>query len=194
MTDPTDKLTPLARNILKRDALGAYSRLVVPPQTGNPNALADLQAITDANSLCATFVTNPGEAKAMLAGLWLWHDYLDESHHIAQELHTPSGSFWHAIVHRREGDFGNSKYWYAKAAGHPMFPVLNVQANAIINSQPADKSLLRLNFDGWNNDAFVDLIEQVHDQPADPRHRVAIALQQLEWRLLFDHCARTAQG
>ena len=69
-------------------------------------------------------------------------------------------------------------------------------ANAprLINEMPADKSLLRLIATGWNPSAFVDLVEQVHDKPNDPRHRAAVALQRLEWQLLFDHCTRQAAG
>ena len=51
-------------------------------------------------------------AACCLAGVWLLHDYLDESHTISQRIDTPSGSFWHGIMHRREGDFSNAKYWF----------------------------------------------------------------------------------
>ena len=53
-------------------------------------------------------------ARACLCGLWLAHNYLDESHRISQEIENPTGSFWHAIMHRREGDYSNSKYWFRR--------------------------------------------------------------------------------
>lgn len=40
-----------------------------------------------------------------------WH----EAHEIAQEIHTPMGSWIHALLHLIEGDTGNAGYWYAKA-------------------------------------------------------------------------------
>ncbi len=40
-----------------------------------------------------------------------WH----EAHEIAQEIHTPMGSWIHALLHLIEGDIGNARYWYAKA-------------------------------------------------------------------------------
>lgn len=49
------------------------------------------------------------------AGLWLYVDDLERSHTISQNIHTPAGSYWHGIMHRREGDFWNSKYWFRKA-------------------------------------------------------------------------------
>ena len=39
-------------------------------------------------------------ASACLAGLWLYHDYLAESHAISQDLDTVEGSYWHALMHR----------------------------------------------------------------------------------------------
>ena len=40
-----------------------------------------------------------------------WHD----AHEIAQDIHTPMGSWIHALLHLIEGDTGNAGYWYAKA-------------------------------------------------------------------------------
>jgi hypothetical protein len=40
-----------------------------------------------------------------------WH----EAHEIAQEIHTATGSWIHALLHLIEGDTGNARYWYAKA-------------------------------------------------------------------------------
>ena len=45
-------------------------------------------------------------AKACLAAIWLYHDFLDESHAVSQEIDTAEGSFWHGIMHRREPDAG----------------------------------------------------------------------------------------
>jgi hypothetical protein len=48
----------------------------------------------------------------------LWHlkkGNWDESHNIAQDLHTPMGSWIHGLLHVIEGDQGNANYWFAKA-------------------------------------------------------------------------------
>jgi len=105
---------------------------------------------------------------------------------------TATLSFWHAIMHRREGDFGNSQYWYAKCPEHPVFKSLGPRANDLIHPLPADKSLLRLVANGWDPDAFVDLVRQVDGRPGDPRHELAVKLQQAEWGLLFEYCSRRA--
>src|SRR4051794_5010170 len=59
-------------------------------------------------------------AEACLAGLWLYHDFLDESHEISQRLSSSEGSYWHAIMHRREPDASNSKYWFRRIGSHPV--------------------------------------------------------------------------
>ena len=51
----------------------------------------------------------------------LWHTKAgnwDTAHNIAQDIHTPMGSWIHAHLHVIEGDLGNAGYWYGKA-GRP---------------------------------------------------------------------------
>lgn len=53
----------------------------------------------------------------------MWHDGKGDwetSHNIAQDIHTPAGSWVHAYLHRKEGDLGNAAYWYSRA-GKPVF-------------------------------------------------------------------------
>lgn len=52
----------------------------------------------------------------------LWHTKAgnwDAAHDIAQDIHTPMGSWLHAMLHLIEGDTGNAGYWFRKA-GHPV--------------------------------------------------------------------------
>ncbi len=53
-----------------------------------------------------------------ISGLWLLAGDLDRSHSISQAIDNPEGSFWHGIMHRREGDFGNAKYWFRRVGPH----------------------------------------------------------------------------
>jgi hypothetical protein len=166
----------------------AYEALVV--EGGTPALARDLLEKVLPEQLLEGSAKSSVAARSMLAGLWLWHDGLNESHRIAQSLSDSTGSFWHAIMHRREGDFSNSKYWYARAAGHPAINVLAAQAGSLIADYPADQRLLRIVARGFDPNALVDLVEQVHQTPDDPSHRAAVSLQQLEWRILFDQCGK----
>jgi hypothetical protein len=187
-----ERLTPAARAVLALGGTSPYTALV-PSSTGSPDARAALEKL-DATSVVTPPVASRDDAAAVLSGLWLLHDFLDESHTISQGLHGAGGSFWHAIMHRREGDFSNSKYWYARVGRHPVLQSLTAKADDLVKPYPADKSLFRLTANGWDPGRFVDLVEEVHDRPDDPRLEVTIKLQQLEWRSLFEYCLRVAAG
>jgi len=189
----TDGRSPLASKIIETNP-GAYEALVVEGNT--PESARKLLAGVKPEELLSRPVNSPQAAQALLAGLWLWHDGLEECHRIVQD--SPEGemgrtySFWHAIMHRREGDFSNSKYWYARAAGHPALATLTASVGGIVDRAPADKALLRVVASGWNPNAYVDLVEIVSRNENDSRLAIAVQLQQLEWRVLWEHCLRAA--
>ncbi len=39
----------------------------------------------------------------------------EAAHNIAQDIHTPMGSWIHALLHVIEGDQWNADYWFSKA-------------------------------------------------------------------------------
>jgi hypothetical protein len=63
----------------------------------------------------------PEKLSEELRSLWLakkgrWHD----SHDIAQDIPSKTGSWIHALLHTIEGDLGNAGYWYSKAGEPPI--------------------------------------------------------------------------
>ncbi len=67
-------------------------------------------------------------AGAIKSGLLLWNDDLNASHDISQELTNNTGSYWHGIMHRREPDYSNAKYWFGRVGTHPIYPALRERA------------------------------------------------------------------
>lgn len=130
-------------------------------------------------------------ASCCVAGLWLWHDFLDRSHDYSQEIHSSSGSYWHAIMHRREPDYSNSKYWYRRAGEHEIFSSLHEYVNELA-SEESDSEFQNLAASAsWDPYAFVDLCASV----ARGRSNAQMACRnvaQREWQLLFDYCFQRA--
>ena len=85
-----------------------------PLGPGKPNELRrDALAMLTLEDMFPALVDRD-MGRACFSGLWLLHDFLDESHKISQDVGSTTGSYWHAIMHRREPDSGNSKYWFQK--------------------------------------------------------------------------------
>ncbi len=185
-------LSAVAEKVISIDSEDTYKRLVVDAP-GSVAARSTLEALKPDDLFVGPMVSQ-ADAAAALAGLWLRHDWLDQAHRIVQHIETPTGSFWHAIMHRREGGFSNSRYWYRRTEEHPLGATLAIRVGEAINPHPADNSVFRIIAQGWNPAALVDLVEQVHGHPDDPRHALAVAIQEIEWRSLFEYCARAAAG
>ncbi|MEI6085760.1 MAG: hypothetical protein WCS70_15860 [Verrucomicrobiota bacterium] len=86
----------------------------------------------------ARIVSRP-DADLVKAALYLKLGCLDECHKLAQSVATPTGSYWHGIMHRHEGDISNAKYWYARVGRHPVLDA--------IGSYPQDAATEAREFD-----------------------------------------------
>ena len=132
-------------------------------------------------------------AHACLSGLWLFHNFIEQSHRICQALDTAEGSYWHAIVHRREPDFWNSKYWFRRVGRHAIFAELCRGAAALAASHNSTAGRFLRGQKEWDASAFVDLCEACIDTGTDDE-KLCEHVQMLEWHLLFAHCFRAAAG
>jgi hypothetical protein len=129
-----------------------------------------------------------------VAAVWLVHDYLDESHEISQKIDTPSGSFWHGILHRREGDYSNAKYWFRHVGRHEVFEFLGQRAGELAAIRGDAAAVEKLTPEGvWDPIAFVDLC-QAAVRGGSKHLDLCLDIQQVEWELLFDYCYRAAIG
>ena len=128
-------------------------------------------------------------AKCCLAGIWLRFGYLDESHTISQDIHTIEGSYWHGIMHRHEPDYGNAKYWFRQVGQHPIYSQLGDQASTIATNINCPASVQWPS--EWDPMRFIDFCQQ--EEHSGPNQELAVALVELEWKLLFEYCLRRAQ-
>ncbi len=130
-------------------------------------------------------------AESCLSGLWLHHDFLNESHTLSQSIPTPSGSFWHGIMHRREGDYWNSKYWFRQVGSHPVFTVLAARVIEILNIEPSPIILKEIESNLWDPFLFVDLCEKYY-KSRQPEENFLQKIQHAEWQILFNYCYKQA--
>ncbi len=76
------------------------------------------------------------------SALWLLSGELDRSHTISQQFESAEGSYWHGIMHRREGDFGNAKYWFRRVGSHAatsqLADVINDRRDQLRSSLPLE--------------------------------------------------------
>ncbi len=111
-------------------------------------------------------VTSPADARAILAGLYQVNDYSDESHRISQSLEGEgrhaAADYWHAIMHRREPDYSNSKYWFRRVGTHPVFARLARHA-AVATGVDSQVLARVVSGERWDPFAFVDLCREAFE-------------------------------
>jgi hypothetical protein len=94
--------------------------------------------------------------EAALSGLYLYFGCWKKAHETAQEITTPEGCYWHAIVHRQEPDAGNSAFWFRRTGPHAIFPALREAAAGIgIDTGPV-----------WEPETFIGFCERARQSPA----------------------------
>ncbi|QJD87540.1 hypothetical protein [Cohnella herbarum] len=103
-------------------------------------------------------------AMAWKAALHLWNDSLDAAHALVEHMNTPTGAALHGIMHRREGDFDNAKYWFHQAGNHPAYHGLQSRAAAFLGERRIPRgslqtALLQIASQGsWNAYLFVNVV------------------------------------
>jgi hypothetical protein len=173
--------------------LGRAGRM--PLDAGVPNAAAGerLRELAPADLFAGRPVLGGDRAAACLSALWLRFGFLEDSHRLSQGIASPEGSFWHGIMHRREGDYANAKYWFNRVGDHPVYGRLGDAAREIagMGDGPAARAVAARTT--WDPFAFIDLCEVVV-AAGKPDDLLWCQIQRAEWEILFDDCWRGATG
>ncbi len=141
-------------------------------------------------------IRHPEFAGAAVAGLLLWADCLPESHRLSQEIPNTTGSFWHGIMHRREPDYPNARYWFGRVGNHPLFPdIYSGALESLAALDAPEAAALREEMEtwsAWNPMAFIALIERAREKGDAGQEKALEAVQAVEIRLLLDWTYRQA--
>ena len=171
---------------------------LVPQKAWN----SELTDVLEAASLDELFegesLKNTTFGEAIKSGLLLWNDALDESHTISQELANQTGSYWHGIMHRREPDYSNSKYWFGRVGTHPIFPALRECALELFKeaSNPSD-ALAEIGRtieaqEAWDSYQFIDWCQAAEGDSDSDVTRFLQQVQAEEIKLLLAYSYRNA--
>ena len=115
------------------------------------------------------------------SGLFYFHNALDDSHKEAAKLDGDFAAYWHGMIHRREGDFENARYWMRRAGEQPVFPEMQGRAT---DASPHMSRQAK-----WDPFLFIHLCEQYKYGEADYKKEIG-HLQRVEFAAMFDYVWR----
>jgi hypothetical protein len=138
------------------------------------------------DSFCAAEGTPEGAGPLLQSAALLWHDHLDASHELSQSIESRNGSWLHGIVHRREPDYGNAKYWFRRVGQHDAFPALAERVAALLEGQPELATSLIENGE-WMPFAFIDQCERAAQRNDTVFTSILQRIQAAEFDTLVQH-------
>ncbi|HSH92695.1 MAG TPA: hypothetical protein VK968_00955 [Roseimicrobium sp.] len=184
MSTPTQ---PALTALLSLMATPTPADLGPGPRNG-VTALSELRRQID-QSLSEARLTDES-AELIRATLFLWHDHHDASHSISQDIDATSGSLVHGILHRREPDYWNSKYWFRRVGPHPVYPEIAKRVKALLDQSGAKTLAAKLVPTGnWDVFAFVDVCEATAGKNSDAT--LLRDIQRIETEVLLEHFLTT---
>lgn len=167
------------RLLLRDDLLAA----LVPGQPLDYALAGRIREAGDATLAGSRTIASPSHLALLRGGLFYAVDALDDGHRIFQEDHSDLGSYWHGMMHRREGDFDNARYWFRRAGELPIAGALHAEAARV--------SPLMARQTTWDAYLLTGECEQAA-HGAEENRAECMALLRVEFDGLLDYCWRKA--
>jgi hypothetical protein len=131
------------------------------------------------------------------SAFYVCFDCFKEAHNIAQDHEGLIGNWLHAILHRREPDAGNSKYWYDRvklpgkvSQGIAEESLKLLKSLSLQELEPLQRKMSKSG--AWEPEIFVDLCDQF--RPKDPSslaYWTLAKIQEIEWWCLVEFILTT---
>ena len=152
-------------------------RVVPRPGTRDADAVR-AEAVAHALSSRAHGAENRNRVLAGLA--LLWHDHWEQAHDAAQSHEGETDhDLLHAILHRRETDYGNAGYWFGQAGEHPSYLILAERLSVL--PLPPDLRAQLLPGGVWSAAAFNSEVRK-RAREDSPEAETLIMIQAEEFR------------
>ena len=126
-------------------------------------------------------IGDAGNFALVRGGLLYAIDALDEAHAFFQDAKGDLGAYWHGMMHRREGDFENARYWFRRAGALPCFAALHRAASEFSADMARQAN--------WDPYLLTGECEQARFG-AEESVAPCVKLQRVEFEELFDYCWR----
>src|SRR4051812_40497075 len=109
------------RVFLQEDLL----RKLIPSDPLNYELVRRIQSAEDSEIGGNLPLKDAGMFALVRGGLLYALDAIHEAHAIFQDAKGDFGSYWHGMMHRREGDFDNARYWFRRSGRLPFYATLH---------------------------------------------------------------------
>jgi hypothetical protein len=166
---------PLVAELLAEEDLLLRLR---PTEPGSADAILAIRNAKEEELTGGAVLADLSYPRLIRAGLLYAYDAIDESHRIVQEIGSAHGAYWHGMIHRREGDFENARYWYRRTGKLGVFPEMHARA--------AEVSSLMGRQDDWDPYILVWQCEQARFG-GDVNQKELVGLQKIEFEVMFEH-------
>ena len=124
------------------------------------------------------------------AMLWLRQGVIDPTHAIVQNGKSPLASYLHGVVHRLEGDYWNSKYWFRQVRDIRLLRSLSLSMEQLLQDEGLSLLAVSLSIMKGNEfdpSALVTAVEHLGQTPTrdsnDVRNLEVISW--IEWTALW---------